>query len=180
MVFFRYLVMLLEKIGQLSERETRLLSIRCRVAMYKSGSLDISTYAKGRNRAWLFGEPDLRQKAVAVSPAYSDGYFEKLRTQIAPSSHFGLVACGLIKPHRDHRYSLGPTWSVTTKGCLFEIWPRETDLRDCLRGTGELHHLEAGTISEFWAKCPHCLWEMEPGRVSVTFWEARPEWVKLM
>jgi len=172
--------MLLTKIGKLSALQTRFLDIRCRVALARSGSEDISTYAKGRKRVWLFGEPDLRRNVVAVKPAYSDHYFSNFREQIAPSSHFCLVAQGLIKPHRDHRYSLGPTWSVTTKSCVFEIWSRETSLKDCLRGTGELHHLEAGEISSFHSKCPHSIWEMQPGRISVTFWEARPEWVNLL
>jgi|GEM_PF-3346964 len=173
-------VRLLTKIGTLPSLQTHLLSIRCKVALNKAGSQDISNYAKDRRRVWLFGEPDLRKNVIAVKAAYRDHYFENLRLNLAPSSHFGLVAQVLIKPHRDHRYSIGPTWSITTKSCLFEIWPRETSLKDCKQGTGELHQLQAGDISSFHSKCPHAVWEMEPERVSVTFWEARPEWVNLI
>ncbi len=172
--------MLLKRVGRLSQVEHHTLQNNCWLALGAAGEEDISSYAPGRQRAWLFGEPDLRKDIVAVKPAFESEYFRELLHAIAPTASVGLVALGIIKPHRDHRYSSGKTWGITTKRCVFEIWPRETDLRDCKRGTGELHELEAGDISFFDSKHPHCVWEHELNRFSVTFWEIRPEWKQLM
>lgn len=176
--------MLLTRMDRLSETETQVLQNFCILALAGGGKLDISNYAKGRSRVWLFGEPDLRRNVVAVSPGYNANrkvveYFRQLQQQIAPQSHFCLVAKGLISPHRDHRYSLGSTWSITTKPAIFEIWPRQTELAQCKRGTGELYELAAGEVTSFWSKCPHAVWWMAQQRISVTFWEARKEWVEL-
>lgn len=174
---------LLTLLGKLSETETQTLQNYCCLALSDVGGKDISSYAPGRQRAWLFGEPDLRKDVIdlKVRISHYTGYFRKLSDRITDGKgHVGLVANGLIKPHRDHRYAAGPAWSITTKRCIFEIWERNTDLRDCKRGTGELHELQPGEITSFWSKNPHCVWEMEPNRFSVTFWTVRNEWLDLM
>ena len=128
---------------------------------------DLSRYAPGRLRMWLFSECDLRTNAK-MYPAYSDERIEKFAQRVFPGCDIALISFnGLIDWHRDHNYATTIAQGVNLGSAKFGIGlPNDRQIVD----------LEDGDIYEFNCKQPHSILWHSQERFSITFWKMRPEY----
>lgn len=131
---------------------------------------DISNYAKGRYRLWLFHECNL--KTGEVTKAYYDDRIWQFSQKVYSSSNIGLLtfggesknisSSGLIKPHRDHTFAKSIARSVNLGSCLFGYGNENH----------ELYQLNDGDITEFNCKILHSVAKiLSTERFSITFWQ---------
>lgn len=127
-------------------------------------SVDVSRYAPGRMRMWLFAECDLRTNAT-VYPAYRDSRIEKFAQRVFPGCDIALLSYnGKIDFHRDHNYATTIARAVNLGQAEFSIG---------LPDNRQMFHLSDGDIYEFNCKLPHAvLWHSQE-RFSITFWKMR-------
>lgn len=91
----------------------------------KEMQLDVSSYAPGRYRLWLFHEANLRNPPT-VKEAYFDDFWWKLAQKIYPGCQIGLLTfggeAGTIKSdariswHRDHSFAMPITKGINFGG----------------------------------------------------------------
>ena len=128
---------------------------------------DLSRYAPGRLRMWLFSECDLRTNAK-MYPAYSDSRIEKFAQRVFPGCDIALISFnGLIDWHRDHNYATTIARGVNLGSAKFGIGlPNDRQIID----------LQDGDIYEFNCKQPHSILSHSQERFSITFWKMRSEY----
>lgn len=131
-------------------------------------SQDVSRYAPGRMRMWLFAECNLRQTNARVYPAYTDSRIEKFAQRIFPGCDIALISFnGQIDWHRDHNYATTTARAVNLGQAKFGIGlPNDRQIID----------LQDGDIYEFNCKSPHSILWHSQERFSITFWKMRPEY----
>ena len=128
---------------------------------------DLSRYAPGRLRMWLFSECDLRTNAK-MYPAYSDSRIEKFAQRVFPGCDIALISFnGLIDWHRDHNYATTIARGVNLGSAKFGIG---------LPDNRQVVDLQDGDIYEFNCKSPHAILEHSQERFSITFWKMRSEY----
>jgi hypothetical protein len=128
---------------------------------------DLSRYAPGRMRMWLFSECDLRTNAK-MYPAYSDERIEKFAERVFPGCDIALISFnGLIDWHRDHNYATTIARAVNLGTAKFGIG---------LPDNRQVIDLQDGDIYEFNCKQPHSILWHSQERFSITFWKMRPEY----
>jgi hypothetical protein len=126
---------------------------------------DVSNYAKGRLRLWLFAEVDLR--SGAVREGYYDERIWNFAQRVYPGCDIGLLTFnGGIKYHRDHNYATPNTRGINLGSAIFGIKdPNEV-----------LYQLKDGDIYEFNCKKEHAVLSHSPDRFSLTFWKMRDKY----
>ena len=132
---------------------------------------DVSNYARGRYRLWLFHQIDFRNGSL--SPGYFEQRIWDFSQRIYPGSNIGLltfggtfadgkVSNGKINLHRDHTYACPQTRSINLGRATFaygEPLPADYQLND-------------GDIVEFNCKILHSIKEIQsPERFSLVFWK---------
>ena len=133
-------------------------------------TLDVSNYARGRYRLWLFHECNL--KTGEITKAYYDDRIWQFSQKVYPGCNIGLLtfggksdnisSTGLIKPHRDHTYARPIARSVNLGSCLFGYGNENH----------ELYQLNDGDITEFNCKTLHSVAKiLSTERFSITFWQ---------
>lgn len=132
---------------------------------------DVSNYAPGRYRLWLFHEVDFRNGRL--TKAYIDKNIWDFAQMVYPGSNIGLltyggklgngkVSNGKIGLHRDHTYASPKAVSVNLGECVFTHG--EPTQRD--------YCLVDGHIAEFNCKAPHSVKEIRSEeRFSIVFWQ---------
>jgi len=137
-------------------------------------SSDVSTYAQGRYRCWLFNEVNL--KTGEVITAYEDDRIYQFSQRIYPGCNIGLLtfhgkykdfftdvtSIGTIQPHQDHSYAMPIARSVNLGNCIF--------------GYGDNDHqqyqLVDGQVTEFNCKVLHSVNHIQSDeRFSIVFWK---------
>lgn len=128
---------------------------------------DVSNYAKGRLRLWLFAEVNL--KSGAVSEGYSDQRIWNFAQRVYPGCDIGLLTFnGGIKYHRDHNYATVVARGVNLGSAVFGIKaPNET-----------LYTLQDGDVYEFNCKKEHAVLSHSSDRFSITFWKMREKYAE--
>ena len=100
---------------------------------------DVSSYAQGRYRLWLFHECDLRTPGT-ITKAYQNDRLWNFCQRVYPGTNIGLLtfggkigniqSTGLIIPHRDHSYSRAITRTVNIGSCIFNYDGKDYQLND--------------------------------------------------
>ncbi|MEG4242977.1 hypothetical protein QUA51_09750 [Microcoleus sp. Pol10_D6] len=130
-------------------------------------SQDVSRYAPGRMRMWIFAECDLRTNAK-IYPAYTDNRIEKFAQRVFPGCDIALLTYnGKIDWHRDHNYATTIARGVNLGTAKFGIG---------LPNNREVIDLQDGDIYEFNCKLPHAILWHSQERFSLTFWKMRSEY----
>ncbi|MBD2499870.1 cupin domain-containing protein [Anabaena azotica] len=128
---------------------------------------DVSTYAKGRYRLWLFHECNLRTSEI--TKGYYDDRLWNFCQRVYPGCNIGLLtfggkvgnitSTGLIQPHRDHSYSEAIARTVNVGTCIFHYDGKDYQLND-------------GEIIEFNCKKIHGVTKIiTPERFSINLWK---------
>ncbi|MFP4336400.1 MAG: hypothetical protein ACLFQP_00580 [Halothece sp.] len=131
---------------------------------------DVSNYAPGRYRLWLFHECNL--KTGELTQSYFDERIYQFSQQIYPGCNIGLLtyggksgntnSTGLINKHRDHTYAMPIARTVNLGNAVF--------------GYGDDRHqyypLNDGEVIEFNCKVLHSIPKITtPERFSLVFWK---------
>ena len=132
---------------------------------------DVSNYAKGRYRLWLFHEVDFRNGKL--TKAYYDQRIFDFSQRIYPGCNIGLLTFGgkldnskfsdgRINLHRDHTYAKPKAISINLGEAIFSYG--EPEPKDYL--------LKDGDILEFNCKVLHGVKQIKsPERFSLVFWQ---------
>jgi hypothetical protein len=131
---------------------------------------DVSTYAQGRYRLWLFHECNL--KTGEITKAYVDDRISQFSQRIYPGCNIGLLTFGgkeanissdgRIKPHRDHSYAMPIARSINLGSCIFGYGDEQQ----------QRYQLNDGDITEFNCKVLHSVPKIiTPERFSIVFWK---------
>jgi len=129
---------------------------------------DVSSYAQGRYRLWLFHECDLRTPGT-ITKAYYNDRLGNFCQRVYPESNIGLLtfggkigniqSTGLIIPHRDHSYSREIARTVNIGSCIFHYNGKDYELHD-------------GDIIEFNCKKLHGVTKiLSEERFSINLWQ---------
>lgn len=142
---------------------------------------DVSNYAKGRYRLWLFHEALLTKKRVI--PAYFDERLWQFCQRIYPGSNIalltfggeahGIKSNGKILPHRDDTYAQELAYGVNFGASATFGYNTDRRGNNFTDTTVEYYHLEPGTIYHFNCKHQHAVVEHKPGRFSLNIWTIR-------
>lgn len=131
--------------------------------------LDVSNYAKGRRRLWLFHESNLRN--TELTRAFFDKRLWDFCQRVYPGCNIGLLSyggedsTGLIDWHRDHSYSQPIARTINLGEAIFGY--------DLNRQGGDRKEfkLNDGEIIEFNCKHPHALLKIVSNeRFSINLW----------
>ena len=140
---------------------------------------DVSSYAQGRYRLWLFHECDLRTPGT-ITKAYHNDRLGNFCQRVYPGTNIGLLtfggkigniqSTGLIIPHRDHTYSR----AIPTE--RFAI-ARTVNLGSCVfHYDGKEYQLNDGDIIEFNCKKLHGVTKiLSEERFSINLWQLNQE-----
>jgi hypothetical protein len=134
-------------------------------------SKDVSSYAKGRYRIWLFHECNLSNGKISKS--YYDERLWNFCQRVYPETNIGLLtfggningvfSTGLIKDHRDHEYAKPIAKTVNIGSCIFRYDDKEYQLND-------------GDIIEFNCKKIHGVSKiLSEERFSINLWKLNEE-----
>jgi hypothetical protein len=132
---------------------------------------DVSNYAKGRYRLWLFHECNLSNGKITKS--YHNDRLWNFCQRVYPGTNIGLLtfggningihSTGLIKEHRDHGYSRAIARTVNLGSCVFHYDGKEYQLND-------------GDIIEFNCKKLHGVTKiLSNERFSINLWQLNQE-----
>ncbi len=139
--------------------------------------LDVSNYAKGRRRLWLFHESNLRNTEL------TRGFFDKrlwdFCQRVYPSCNIGLLtyggegSTGLIDWHRDHSYAQPIARTINLGEAIFGYdLKREGGIKTDANRDRQNFKLEDGEIIEFDCKHPHALLKiLSNERFSINLWK---------
>lgn len=132
---------------------------------------DVSNYARGRYRLWLFHEVDFRNGRLSKS--YIDNNIWNFSQKIYPGSNIGLLTYGgklsnkrysdgCIALHRDHTYASPRAISINLGECIFTYGePVQKD-----------YYLGNGDVIEFNCKALHSVKEIKSEeRFSIVLWQ---------
>lgn len=154
-------------VGRVSRVEE--LRLWCRERIHEM-TPDVSNYAKGRYRLWLFNECNLKTGEI-VKGYYDDRIYE-FSQRVYPGCNIGLLTFGgksenissdgRIQQHRDHSYAMPIAKNVNLGSAMF--------------GYGDINHkqyqLNDGDIIEFNCKVLHSVSEiLSEERFSLVFWK---------
>jgi hypothetical protein len=132
---------------------------------------DVSSYAQGRYRIWLFHECNL--KTGEITKGYYNDRLWNFCQRVYPGTNIGLLtfggningvkSTGLIIPHRDHTYAKIIARTVNLGSCVFEYDGKEYQLND-------------GDIIEFNCKKLHGVTKiLSEERFSINLWQLNQE-----
>jgi hypothetical protein len=132
---------------------------------------DVSSYAQGRYRLWLFHECNLSNGEI--TKAYHNDRLWNFCQQVYPGTNIGLLtfggkigniqSTGLIIPHRDHSYSRPIARTVNLGSCIFNYDGKDYQLND-------------GDIIEFNCKKLHGVTKiLSEERFSINLWQLNQE-----
>jgi hypothetical protein len=130
-------------------------------------SCDVSSYAKGRYRLWLFHECNL--KTGKITKGYYDDRLWNFCQRVYSGTNIGLLtfggkvgniqSTGLIQLHRDHSYSQVIARTVNLGSCIFNYDGKDYQLND-------------GDIIEFNCKKLHGVTKiLSEERFSINLWK---------
>jgi len=133
---------------------------------------DVSSYAQGRYRLWLFHECDLRTPGT-ITKAYQNDRLWNFCQRVYPGTNIGLLtfggkigniqSTGLIILHRDHSYSRAIARTVNIGSCIFNYDGKDYQLND-------------GDIIEFNCKKLHGVTKiLSEERFSINLWQLNKE-----
>lgn len=141
---------------------------------------DISSYAKGRYRLWLFHEAILGQKTIKL--AHFDQRLWDFAQRIYPGSNIALLTYngqaeswtsnGTIKPHRDDTYAIEKAVGCNLGTATFLYNP---DRRDSTSANCCTIELGDGDIYSFNCKHLHGVAEAGEGRFSLNIWKLKED-----
>ncbi|MGL5034282.1 MAG: hypothetical protein ACRC6M_10845 [Microcystaceae cyanobacterium] len=138
---------------------------------------DVSNYSKGRKRAWLFNEVNLKTSEITKG-YFSDRLFklaQRFGCNIGLISYGGksLDSNGLISWHRDHTYALPTAYTINLGSATFGYdLNREGGVRTDEKRDRKLFQLNDGEIFQFNCKHPHSLIEIHSDiRFGINLWQ---------
>ncbi|MFB2983402.1 hypothetical protein [Microseira sp. BLCC-F43] len=130
---------------------------------------DVSNYAKGRYRLWLFHECNL--KTGEITKAYYDSRIYQFSQRVFPGCNIGLLTFGgkhngftshgKILPHRDHSYAMPIAKNVNLGKAIFGYGDRDH----------KQYELSDGDIVEFNCKVFHSVPKILSQEISIVFWK---------
>lgn len=138
-------------------------------------SPDVSNYARGRERYWLFQEPILSSgrngSPVIYKPAQVDDRLCVFIRKLVPSVSCALVAKGTgISWHRDAAYADKTAWLLNLGSAKFQIAERRSSVPPAYF---EEHQLVGGEFITFDCKRPHRSIEVDDDRWVIVIWQAK-------
>lgn len=150
---------------------------------------DVSSYARGRKRAWLNIEPTLTNPvrelpAVYVPEAYMKALAERIEWEFdyCLVTFSGVLDAKGIAPHRDASYADYEAYGLNVSGtCLFNYWNGRPSFGEAVEKVvynPKVHKpthrfmLEPGEILRFNCKNLHSA-EPSPARWNMNFWRRK-------
>ncbi len=165
-------------IGRLNSKSQEILVKRATLLIEKM-ERDVSRYAPGRHRMWLFHEANL-QSPPKTSEAYFDEFWWKIAQKIYPGSDIALLTFGgksaginsdgRIDRHRDHTYAEETAFGINfgAKAEFGYDYHRQA-------GDRRIMTLHPGDIYKFNCKHTHALLSHEAQRFSLILWKIRKD-----
>jgi len=158
---------MLTKVGKVAPATKEQLRLWC-YQQIPNMPMDVSRYAVGRRRLWLFNESNLQD--TKITPAYYNQRLYDFSQRVFPGCDIGLLtfageyndtikSTGLIKPHRDHTFAQPEARLVNLGVALFGY-------------AGQQYQLNDGEIWQFNCKEIHSVDAItSPRRFSIVFWK---------
>ena len=141
---------------------------------------DVSTYARGRTRAWLEREmplgPTQREKPGVKVPVLWGVLGDIWRRHLPGHPETGLAICGEvgITPHRDASYARPITMSVNLGPAR---WFHDRARNGATKGRVVQEHewtnLAGGEVLVFDSKHPHAAKPLDPKRWVIILWQVK-------
>ncbi len=138
---------------------------------------DVSSYAPGRRRLWLFHEANLGNPPTTKA-AHFDKFWWDLGQRLYPGCQIALLTFGgetenfssdaRISWHRDHSYAMPCALGISfgAKAIFGYDYSRQS-------GDKRKIKLAPGTIFQFDCKHLHAVLKHDPGRFSIMYWKLR-------
>ena len=167
-----------EIIGHLTPKNQTVIETKAQ-KLIKNMKLDVSSYAPGRYRIWLFHEANLRNPPT-VKKAYFDNFWWRLSQKVYPGCQIGLLTFGdeadsiksdaRISWHRDHSFALPIARGINfgAKAKFGYDFHRQS-------GQKKTINLDSGDALKFDCKHLHSVISHEPGRFSLILWKVRQD-----
>ncbi|WP_157462257.1 hypothetical protein [Crinalium epipsammum] len=169
---------MLKMIGRLNSESQKILVKRSTLLIEKMEQ-DVSRYAPGRHRIWLFHQANL-QMPPETTEAYFDQFFWKISQKIYPGCQIALLTFGgksneinsdaRIDWHRDHTYAEELAFGINFGG-------KAEFGYDFNRQAGDRRTIELapGDVYKFNCKHTHALLSHEAQRFSLILWKIRKD-----
>jgi len=165
-------------VGTLSPKGQALLENNA-IKSIERMQLDVSSYAPGRYRLWLFHEANLRNPPT-IKEAYFDELWWKVAQKVYPGCQIGLLTFGgkagtlesdaRISWHRDHSFAMPTAIGINFGGNAkfgYDFNRQSGDKRSI--------NLASGDVFKFNCKHLHAVLDHEPGRFSLILWKVRQD-----